>query len=452
MPPILALLLCTAFVLYLLRLERRQSPEVSIVSWLPTAWLFLVAGKPLAAWFGMGGPDMEAGSPLDRNFIAFLIIVGIVVLQMRNFSWAQASKQYPWLILLVLFMLASILWSDMPYTSFKRWIRDALAGFIMAFVILTEKNPKLTVESILRRAVYVLIPFSYILIHYFPHYGRDYGRWSGALTWIGVSMQKNGLASLCLFSIIFIIWTLVRRKQGHEMPATGYQTYLELFILCLSIWLFMGPSHTLTYSATSTAALFIGMTAFFGLLGMKKQSRLMGANTLKIILAIIIIFGTMVPFSGGWGVSDVASILNREEHLTGRTEIWAYLIPYAMQNPILGQGYGGFWTDAHRAATSSHAHNGYLDIVLNLGFFGLITFSAFLLSCCRNGHRVMMQDFFWGCLSLVILFTFAVHNIAESTVTSLGGLAAASILFMYVCAPQNSDQEIRRKEHDETTV
>lgn len=452
MPPVLALILCSVFVLYLLRLERRQSPEVSFGSWLPTAWLFLAAGKPLAAWFGIGGPDMEAGSPLDRNFITFLIIAGIIVLQMRNFSWVQASKQYPWLILLVIYMLVSVLWSDMPYTSFKRWVRDAFAGLIMAFVILTEKHPRLAVESILRRAVYVLIPFSYILIHYFPHYGRDYGHWSGALMWIGVASQKNGLASLCLFSIIFIIWTLIRRKNDRENPVVGYQTYLELFVLGISIWIFMGPSHTLTYSATSTAALFIGMTAFFGMLMMKRQNRLMGANTLTMIMAIIIIFGTMVPFSGGWLVSDAASVFNREENLTGRTDIWAYLIPYAMQSPILGHGYGGFWTDAHRAATSSHAHNGYLDIILNLGFSGLIIFSAFLLSCCRNGQRALMHDFFWGCLSLVILFTFAVHNIAESSVTSLSGLASASILFMYICASQNSDQESPRQVLDETTV
>lgn len=437
MPPVIALIICTIFVLFLLRLERKQSHDVSIALWVPTVWLLLVSSKPLATWFGISGPDMEVGSPLDRNFITFLIIAGLSISTIKQVRWARAIKQYPWLILLVGYMLISTLWSDMPYTSLKRWVRDALAPIIMAFVILTEKNPKWAVESILRRAIYVLIPFSYILIHYFPEYGREYGRWSGALMWIGVSSQKNGLAGLCLFAIIFLVWSLIGKSKGRDNPVVGYHTYFDIFILGLAIWLYMGPSHTLTYSATSAVALASGLTALIGLLWMKKKNILIGANTITIIMSIILVFGAIVPFSGGWMLSDIASTFNREETLTGRTDIWAYLIPYAMDSIILGNGYGGFWTDAHRAATSSHAHNGYLDIILNLGVIGLILFAIFLLSCCKKAHRVMIRDFYWGCLSIVVLFTAAVHNIAESSLTSLSGLLPAVILFLLITIPDH---------------
>ena len=47
MPRQLALLLCTAFVLFLLRLERRQSAGVSAALWIPTLWMLAIASKPL---------------------------------------------------------------------------------------------------------------------------------------------------------------------------------------------------------------------------------------------------------------------------------------------------------------------------------------------------------------------------------------------------------------------
>jgi len=444
MPPILALIICSVFVLFLLYIESRRSPKTSYAIWLPLMWLLLVSSKPLAYWFGYSGVDMEAGSPLDRYFITFLIFAGFIVLLYKQFSWGSVVKQYPWLMLLVGYMLISILWSDMPYTSIKRWIRDDFAPIIMAFIILSDKNPKKAVESIFRRAIYILIPFSYILIHYFPQYGREYGRWSGQLMWVGVSSQKNGLALLCLFTIIFIIWTLIRRRKDKDIRISGYQVFFDFFILCLAILLFMGPSHTLTYSATATAALSIGLFTLLGLFWRKRSKKVIAANALTLIIVIIIAFGSIIPFLGGSYLSDIASSLNRSATLTGRTEIWAYLIPLAMDDPILGHGFGGFWTDAHRAASSSHSHNGYLDIILNIGFVGLFLFSLYLINCGRSACKLMKTNYDWGCLWICVLLMALVHNMAESTTTSLIGIMATFNLFMLIATvdePMNNPEK-----------
>lgn len=452
MPPILALIICSVFVLVLLFLERRQSRDVSNAAWLPLIWILLVSSKPLAYWFGYSGVDMETGSPLDRYFITFLIIIGIAVLFYRQFRLAHAIKEYPFLILLVAYMLVSIIWSEMPYTSLKRWIRDALAPIIMAFVILSDTNPKETVESILRRAIYILIPFSYILIHYFPLYGRQYGRWSGQLMWIGVSNQKNSLAALSIVAIVFITWSFFKRRRNREIKAPQFQTPIDIFMLCLAIWLFMGPSHTLTYSATATAALFIGLFALLGLSWLRKSKRMIGANSLTALIVIIIAFGTLAPFLEGWLLSDVASYFNRTGTLTGRTEIWAYLLPYALQEPILGYGFGGFWTDAIREATSSHAHNGYLDILLNIGSVGLFLFSLYFISCCRSACRLMKTSYDWGCLWICVLLMALVHNITESTATSLDGIMSILNLFMLMLAAEKSKENNSKKESDRSYI
>ena len=94
MPPPLALLLCTGFVVYLLRLERKQAPDVSRTVWIPTVWAMASAVKPLASWFGTQGyGDVQAGSPLDRAFVTGLILAGILILAGRKSDWQSFKRQ-----------------------------------------------------------------------------------------------------------------------------------------------------------------------------------------------------------------------------------------------------------------------------------------------------------------------------------------------------------------------
>jgi exopolysaccharide production protein ExoQ len=438
MPPQIALIICSIFVIFLLYLERKQSPDVSLALWIPTIWLFVIDSKPLGIWFQSGG-TMEEGSALDRVFLIVLLCLGFIVLTKRRFNWSNAIKENTWLMILIGYMLVSIVWSEMPFISFKRWIRE-LVAVVMAFLIASEVDPRQALQSIFRRAIYVFIPFSYILIHYFPEYGRQYAPWSGALMWTGVATQKNGLARVCLFAAFYLIWTFIRRKQGRDAPVAKYQTRVEVFILILTIWLFMGPKHSLTYSATSTTSLAIGLTALFCFSWMKKRGKFIGANTLMVIIVAINVYGTITPFLGGLTLFDVASTLGRDETLTGRSDIWAVLVPYAIQKPFWGHGFGGFWTEAMRSSTSSHAHNGYLDIILNIGFFGLILFTMFLLSCSRKAQKVLNQDFDWGAFWICYLLMAVIHNIAESSVVGFTSGMAKILMFLMVCLPSTNSE------------
>lgn len=433
MPPQIALILCTGFVFFLSRLDRRQFPEVSVSSWLPTLYVLMASSKPLGVWFGTGGESMEAGSPLDRTVLTVLFCVGVAILLKRQFNWLNAFSKNPWVVLLLGYMLVSILWSDIPISSFKRWIRQ-LVALTMAFLLASEVRPLRALHSLFTRVVYILLPFSLLLIKYYPKLGVEYGRWSGSLMWIGVASQKNGLALLCLFSFFFLMWNFIRRWQGLDLAATGYQTYVEIILLLLTIWLFMGPNHTLAYSATSTVALAVGLTAFAVFMWTKNRRRYTNAGTLLFILAFIIFYGTMTPFIGKLTIMDVSSSFGRNETLTDRTAIWEVLVPHATEELIIGHGFGGFWTDEMRSQTSSHGHNGYLDVILDTGVIGLALLSAFLLSSCQKAVRMFAYEFEWGVLWVCLLLMATIHNITESTFTSFGSMLVAFLLFLAVCS------------------
>ena len=430
MPPLIALLLCTVFVVALLWLEHKQSLALSGALWIPTIWFLSCGTKGLGNWL-MIGSDIESGSPLDRAFLIILFCLGLIILHRRKFDWSTAAKEYSWLLVLMSFMTLSLLWSDMPWISFRRWMREVVA-VVIAFIVSSESNPRLSLKSILRRAIYILIPFSIILIKYFPQYGREYNRWTGETTWVGVSSQKNGLARICIISVLFLAWAVLTKRKKQEVPVSKYIEYIDIFMLLLSLYLLGGPYRTLRHSATSSASLIGGLFLLATLLLVKRRGKAIGHIAIMALLTLTIIYGSATPFLGKLEIFDVSSYFGRTENLTGRANIWAILIPYAMRRPILGYGVGGFWTTAMREMTSAHAHNGYLELILHFGFVGLIIFSLFLLACCRRAIRTLAEDFNWGVLFIVFLFMTVIYNIAEVSIYTFTSPLSSLIVLFFV--------------------
>ena len=433
MPAQLALLLCSIFVAFLLRLDAKQSPKQPLSLWIPTIWALVAFSKPLGVWFGGSRESTtEAGSSLDRAFLITLLFIAIYVLFKRKFIWSNAIKNNFWLILLVAFMLISIFWSPIPYVSFKRWIREIVA-VIMAFMILSEHNPRNALLILIRRLSYILLPFSLLLIKYYPKFGVDFGRWSGERMWMGVALHKNSLSRLCIIFAFFFIWTLIRRWHKRDIPVTKYQTYIEIFLFLLSLVLLMGPRRTLTHSATSTVAFGIALVAFFGVNLLKKRSLSIDKKYFIFLVMLIVFYGTITPFIGELSILDVSSILKRDETLTGRSDhIWEILVKISLSRPFVGHGYGGFWTTETHNLIATSAHNGYLEIIVNIGFLGLFIVSMFLLSCIKRASLVINNDFEWGTLFLCYLIMAAVHNIAESSLSTLSAPLMATIMFFSV--------------------
>ena len=443
MPAPVALLLYSSLVFYLLRYDRRQSNRVSFALWIPTIWTLSIASKSLAVWFGGRPEDVESGSPLDRLFVSGLLFLALLILARRKLNWRPVIKKNAWLTLLIVYMLISILWSDIPFISLKRWTKE-ITAVVMACIVLTEPEPRQAMESLFRRTAYILIPFSILVIKYFPAYGVAY-RWNGEVMWVGVTEQKNGLGRLCLVAAFFLVWTLVRRWKAREFSAHKFQTVAEVFLLGLTVWLLKGPSDWAA-SATGFIALTVGLVAFAGLLWLKKCRLSLHPAVLTAIISVIIMVGVITPFSQGSSVAGFTSLVSRNETLTGRTDIWDMLIPVVKHHPVLGVGFGGFWTSQTEAEVMvNEAHNGYLAVLLGLGFVGLLICSMFLLSFGRKAVQALAYDYDWASLCICFLLMATVHNISESSFDSFTRHLMAMILFLAVTLPAVTKREYRKR-------
>lgn len=437
---LIALILCIIFVFWLLRMEYKQNPSASWALWISTIWMLKVETIDLAYWFGRGDAEKGAGSPYERYLLIFLLCLGLMILYRRRFDWYKTIKENIWLIVLICYMFVSIFWSDTPYVSFKRWTRELIA-VVMAFLVLTEADPQRAVQSVLKRSIYVLIPFSLLLVFFFPDIGtREYA--GGAMvSWNGITGGKNLLGRLCLISILFLIWSLINNRDTRD--ARHHHMWIDIVIIGVAFFLIKGPGIGKMLSLTSLTTLVLGLAILFGLLLMKKLKRDIGLNTLKTFIMACVILGTASVFVGGLVVGEsVTTVIGREETLTGRREIWAQFLPFAMEEPLIGHGVGGFWTDKLvKAARLNSAHNGYLDILLDYGFIGLMFFSLFLLSSCQKAHKDLSYDNNWGSLWVCFLVMNVVYAVAESTINSFTNDLTAILLFLYVTSKKTTDKQ-----------
>jgi exopolysaccharide production protein ExoQ len=415
MAPTLALVFCTVFVLILLQLERRVSRGVSAALWVPILWILAISTKPLAIWFGLSG-DNESGSELDRLVLSALGVLAVAVLAHRRFDWFGALRRHGWLLALLAYMLASTLWSDIPLIAFRRWMREIIT-LVMALVMMSEADPRQALRSLLRRSVYILIPFSLALIKYYPVLGRAYGRWSGAGMWVGVTVQKNSLGRLCLIAAFFLLWALYCCRREPEKAGGRRHRWADLSVLVLALYLLKGAEDS--YSATSLGALAAGTIIFVGLVWLRKLKLQVPQSILLALLIFLIGFGTATPFLGGSNVASFTSALGRDDTLTGRTEVWAALVPVVKRQPLFGSGFGSFWTTERRVEYQiSHSHNGYLDSLLELGAVGLALNTFWLLSCARKLRAALAEDYDGASLGICFLLIALICNFTESILTS----------------------------------
>src|SRR5262249_15625972 len=108
--------------------------------------------------------------------------------------------------------------------------------------------------------------------------------------------------------------------------------------------------------------------------------------------------------------------------LTDRTHIWSVLLGMDT-NPLFGTGYESFWLgsrlDVVFQKAGEHineAHNGYLEVYLNLGAIGLLLLVAFLITAYVN---ICKQDVSsrtnFASLTLALWAVAVMYNITEAS-------------------------------------
>lgn len=436
MPPVLALALCTILVLALLRIEQTENLGTSIAVLIPTLWIMISASRPVGMWFQASSTgSFEEGSSYDRFVLSALIFLSLIIIKVRDVDWLKVLKDNSWLIVLLCYLGLSTIWSDHTFVSAKRWIR--ICGAVpVAIVILSEPSPAEAFVRILRRCSYVLVPFSILLVKYYPHLGRGYSRWSGVLMWHGVTLTKNALGQLCLMTVFILFWIhlFYRSHRGNDTPPKNTFGDILIFLMAGSLML-ATPSGS--YSATSLATLII--VVIYLLILHKGKSK---ATSISAIFACGIVLAWFSMFSLESFLETTAEVLGRDTTLTGRAEIWAMAFRDAMHKPILGTGFGGYFNSDNQFTRiyGNTGHNGLLDVFVETGIIGVLVFIAFLASFYRKARLHLVVNFTWGAFAFGVLLISLLTNYTESLFLKSSSYIWNVLVFISITLPSLQPQ------------
>ncbi len=420
----LATLVYACGIAGLFYLDREKSVRASKALWLPVIYLWIIGSRPVSVWLGIA-PDSGAnvqmeGSPFDRNVFLVLLIAAIGVLIYRGpraFRFITAN----WLILaFYLYCLISVIWSDYPDVAFKRWTK-AIGDVAMILIVITDGEPVVALRRLFSRVGFILLPASMLLFKYYPALGRQYSEWTGEASITGVTLDKNLLGSITFLLSLGATWrVLALLRSDKSTPDRRRHLLAQGILLGLGIYLL-----SIANSATSLMCFVLG--AGFLLATNLRYVRRHAAAIHVLVLSLAIVAGSVMLLGGG---ADVAQALGRNSTLTGRTDIWAAVIPLA-PNPLVGAGFESFWLSpkVHQELWAlmpglplNEAHNGYIEIYLELGWIGLIFLAAILLDGYRRSVNAYRLEPALGSLFIAYILTTAVYGITEAGFRMVGAI------------------------------
>jgi O-antigen ligase len=427
MPPSLALALCLILIAGVLVLDRRRSRSLSWAVWVPLVWYAIAASRPVSIWLSKWGVplmtsttmDPTEGSALDRTVFSILIAAGVLILYRRRRLWSAIALANSRFVLLYAFMAMSILWSNYPYVSLKRFIMSC-GDVIMALVVLTEAAPLEAIRAVIRRCAVIHIPLSIVCIKYF----RDVGvlwDWSGeAKSWLGIATSKNTLGQVAATAALIFIWE--RMQGGREWSRRG----VDWVYIAMSLYLLKGSDDAFSLTSLSVFALGIGVMIAVNVLRPHWGAvKLFLAATVTGLMGLlgVVAAHTLVPFKQGTWLGLLVAKMGRDITLTGRTEIWTDVLKLASKSSLMGVGFGGFWIGRlanipwteQMSWTLAQAHNGYFDIYLQLGWVGIALLLGVIVGSARQIAQSLTVDFEYGRFRMAVFLMVMFVNITEST-------------------------------------
>lgn len=382
---------------------------------------------------------MEGSLTTKLQWGSLFLLAGILLYRHLPETLLNIRALNPFLAFVLVWCLASSLWSPLPAITFKRAIQ--LYGLVMIGLSmqLVAQPLKILVNYALYTLTGILI-LSLVMVVAFPAIGIDYnlgGAWRGALS------QKNELGQVAALSIL--LWQI---KACLE--TVGIKRLLSGLLLSFLM---------LVMSKSSTSMIIVLLTSgIFHLLRKRHISSSYSLTRASLVVLCLLTIAVYIFFMQEsrlptWqeAASPIAGLFGKGTDLTGRTDIWQLVWLEIDKHYVLGLGYAAFWLGPDSLSQfvidalhwiPLQSHNGYLDILNEQGLIGLILTILTLLMHARQlltlSHLDRQQAAFWTAMLMVVVIT----NFTESSL--FRGFVFQNVLFIFsLVAVSSSNRRLK---------
>lgn len=364
------------------------------------------------------------------RYTIFLTSTAVLLIDFKATKETLARGKFLWP--LVMLAIASVIWSRLPLVTLQSLRSDFIPITTFGIYLSTRFNRKELFEM-LYSSLIITAAVSLFYVLFIPSIGKHPASGVHPGAWRGIFSHKNTLGTRLTMAGVFAGIKLLYSSK-RKLINTGI-----LFLIYVEI-LF---SKSATALVLSTSIIFLIWTY--------KQFRWRGKSTV-LLLDILILFSTCLigAIIGLW--TPLLELLDKDPTLSGRTLIWRFLLEQRIpQAPILGYGKDVFWkvpalfSSVYESANHlpSHAHNGYIELLVDLGFVGLIFFIISLVLVLTKvftlAYQAVRPEDVWPLATMIIILS---TNIVESAL--LYGANFFWILYILIaCMQSKTDQDDR---------
>ena len=320
---------------------------------------------------------------------------------------ASCGYAMQWAAALAIFSVLSIAWSQEPLLSARRSLPFALAAVFGLY--LAARFPLERQLSMLQAAFLLLAFGSAVAALGFPQVGLDASTGHTG-NWQGVFTQKNACGRAMVFASAVVL-------------AQGRPTAWRIFMLVsFGLVLVMSGSR----GAWAIEVLLVAAVALLHALARVERSARpwIAAACAAVAVGAIGLGKMLFPL--------LTALAGRDATLTGRTAIWAEVWHAILRQPWLGYGFSAFWQGSKGASFDVvvalkfvlfHAHNGFLEIWLELGAVGLVLFVfSYIRGCYQLWPIIRAGDVRAAAWPASVLLLILAYDFDENTLLTFNGL------------------------------
>ncbi|WP_337866674.1 O-antigen ligase family protein [Ignavibacterium sp.] len=328
-------------------------------------------------------------------------------------------KKEKYLFLLIVWSFSSVFWSDFPIVTFKRWFQIFLIYFLV-ITFLTYYDEK----NLLKILKYILYP--YLLLTLMVVLSVPEAKDPAFNTWRGFNGTKNTLGQI---GVILSVLTLIIYINEFNRVKKNIAVIFFLLSIIIVIGTFSSTSYIALFIFLSGTSLYWFKIKVFGRLGVHNSLLVYTFTSGLLILIIVMIF---VPEF----TNLIQSIFGKSETFYDRGKLWAVMLWHITEHPIIGCGFQAFWTLENPKLLllyqtfvwlPNQAHNGYLDVLNEIGVIGLV---LFLIMVFKNIFRSFKYQRLTLWLWLLILPL--ISNVTESNFFRVGVVPPSFIILSYL--------------------
>jgi O-antigen ligase len=240
---------------------------------------------------------------------------------------------------------------------------------------------------------------------------------------VGIFSQKNVLGEAMIAGVLTALYCMIGNKRARLR-------YAFLGVLCVLLILACKSGTSLIIIGCYILLLIIMLLYDKG--GIARFVSLATLTITLLVSAIIYIYPD-------WFLEA----LGKDPTLTGRTDLWPHVIDAILEEPLFGWGFDGFWFPSNPAAARiyraltwgpANAHNGLLELLLQLGVFGTALFMTVMLrnvslavKCIKRGEKAL------GRITLLFIVGVILDSVSEAILVNPTISTLQFFLYGFMC-------------------